>query len=318
MGDVPELHPENPPISERAFAKLNLTLEILGKRRDGYHNLASVMQTVDLFDTITFSESPGSSEVTVTCDDDRITPEINLATRAASVIRKRSGVAEGAQINIEKRIPVAAGLGGGSADAAATLRGLNRLWGLQFSLDELTGMAAEIGSDVPFLVRGGTALVQGRGEDVTPIAAAKIEKFLILSPDIELPESLETRNKTATAFSHVTESMHTNGNLSRKLAARVRSGGDCPPEFFFNQFATIAEKLFPGWGAQRDQLMDLGARDVVLCGAGPSIFTVPPSKELGTAWHLLLTTVHGKNAFLVAPTPAVAEIPETTDEKTRS
>ena len=253
-------------ITERAYAKINLTLEILGKRRDGYHNLASVMQTIDLFDTITFSESPASSEVTVTCDDDRITPEFNLATRAASVIRKRSGVAAGAQIDIQKRIPVSAGLGGGSADAAATLRGLNRLWDLKFSLDELTEMAVEIGSDVPFLVRGGTALVQGRGEDVTPIAAAKIDRFLIIVPVVELPESLETTTKTATAFSLITDSMHTNGNLSRKLAARVRSGGDCPPEFFFNQFGTVAEKLFPGWGLHRDQLMDLGARDVVLCG----------------------------------------------------
>ena len=291
-------------ISERAFAKVNLTLEILGKRRDGYHNLASVMQTVDLFDTITFSESPGSDEVIVTCDDERITPEINLAARAAKTLKKHSGVAAGAEIDVRKRIPVSAGLGGGSTDAAATLRGLNRLWGLKLSLDELTVIAADIGSDVPFLVRGGTAIVQGRGEDVTPIAAAKIDRFLILSPDVELPGSTA---KTASVFSHVTEAMYTRGNLSHKLAARVGSGGDCPPEFFFNQFGTIAEELFPGWGMHRDQLLSLGARDVVLCGAGPSMFTVPPTKELGTAWHLLLTTVHGKTAFLVASAPAISE-----------
>ena len=80
-----------------------------------------------------------------------------------------------------------------------------------------------------------------------------------------------------------------------------------PPEFFCNQFGTIAEKLFPGGGEHRDQLMGLGARDVVLCGAGPSMFTVPPSKELGTAWHLLLTSVHRKNAYLVPPAPTVTE-----------
>ncbi len=305
-GDVQGENTKPAQISERAFAKVNLTLEILGKRRDGYHNLASVMQTVDMFDTITFSGPPDSGEVVVTCDDDRITPEINLAAKAANVLKKHSGVAAGARIHIQKRISVSAGLGGGSSDAAATLRGLNRLWGLGLSADVLTQIAADIGSDVPFLVRGGTAMVQGRGEDVTPVTAAKIERFLILTPEVERPDATA---KTASAFSQVTESMFTRGNLSSKLAARVRSGGDCPPEFFFNQFGTIAEKLFPGWGAHRDQLMGLGARDVVMCGAGPSMFTVPPTKELGTAWHLLLTAVHGKNACLVGPAPAIPEMP---------
>jgi 4-diphosphocytidyl-2-C-methyl-D-erythritol kinase len=306
MGDGPGSTTLRSQVSERAFAKVNLTLEILGKRRDGYHNLASVVQTVDLFDTITFYGRQGSDELVVECDDDRIAPEINLALKAAEVLKKHSGVAAGARISIQKDIPVSAGLGGGSTDAAATLRGLNRLWNLNLSLDELTELAADIGSDVPFLVRGGTAMVQGRGEDVTQIAAAKIQRFLILSPDVELPDAAA---KTASVFAHVKESMYTRGNLSSKLAARVRTGGDCPPEFFFNQFGTIAEELFPNWGAHRDQLMGLGARDVVLCGAGPSMFTIPPSKELGTAWHLLLTAVHGKTAFLVDPAPAIAETP---------
>ncbi|MBN4064232.1 4-(cytidine 5'-diphospho)-2-C-methyl-D-erythritol kinase [Dehalococcoides mccartyi] len=286
-------------ITEKAFAKVNLTLEILGKRRDGYHNLASVMQTVDLFDVITIS---AADDVIVTCDDSEISPEVNLATKAAQVLQTRAGVSSGANISIEKNIPVSAGLGGGSSDAAATLRGLNKLWNLGLSLDELTVIGADIGSDVPFLVRGGTSLVQGRGEDVSPISVARIPKFLILTPEVDLENPLA---KTASVFSHVNESMFTRGNLTHKLAARIRSGGDCPPEFFFNQFGTIAENLFPGWGDERDRLITFGAPDVMLCGAGPSMFTVPPSKELGTAWHLLLTTVHGKKSFLVDPAPAI-------------
>ncbi|MDG0865837.1 4-(cytidine 5'-diphospho)-2-C-methyl-D-erythritol kinase [Candidatus Lucifugimonas marina] len=286
-------------ITEKAYAKVNLTLEILGKRRDGYHNLASVMQTVDLFDTVVITES---DDVLVTCDDDEITPEINLATKAAQVLQQKTGVSQGASISIQKNIPVSAGMGGGSTDAAAALRGLNKLWKLGLSLDELTELAADVGSDVPFLIRGGTSLVQGRGEDVTPIAPAKIPKFLILTPEIDLTNHTA---KTASVFSHVNESMFTRGNLTHKLAARIRAGGGCPPEFFFNQFGTLAEQLFPGWSEQRDHLMSLGARDVMLCGAGPSMFTVPPSKELGTAWHLLLTTVQRKQAFLVDPIPAV-------------
>jgi 4-diphosphocytidyl-2-C-methyl-D-erythritol kinase len=291
-------------VEEKAYAKINLTLEILGKRRDGYHNLASIMQTVDLFDYVTISEA---ENIVVMCENDQITSEVNLATKAANVLKQRTGVTNGAQITIEKNIPVSAGLGGGSTDAAATLRGLNKLWKAGLSFDELTEIAAEIGSDVPFLVRGGTSLVQGRGEDVTPITAATIPKILILTPEVTLKNPT---SKTASVFSHVNESMFTHGNLTHKLAARVRSGGDCPPEFFFNQFGNIAESLFPGWNAERDQLKALGARDVMLCGAGPSMFTVPPSKELGTAWHLLLTTVHGKNAFLTDLSPTFTENPE--------
>jgi 4-diphosphocytidyl-2-C-methyl-D-erythritol kinase len=295
----------NPPvITEKGYAKVNLTLEILGKRRDGYHNLASVMQTVELFDTITFTES---DELVVSCSDAQIAPEANLSTKAAEVLLQRTGSSSGARIDIQKNIPVSAGLGGGSADAAATLRGLNKLWSLGLSIEDLVELAIIIGSDVPFLVQGGTALVQGRGEDVTPISAAKIPKFLILTPEVDLRSPT---NKTASVFGHVNESMFTRGSLTHKLAARIRSGGDCPPEFFFNQFGTLADELFPGWGIERDGLMALGARDVMLCGAGPSMFTVPPSKELGTAWHLLLTSVHGKNAFLVDPVPAISESTE--------
>ena len=288
-------------IREKAFAKVNLTLEILGKRRDGYHNLASVMQTVDLFDEVDLLES---DYLDVVCEGIDIPPESNLALRAAQVLQQQTGYSKGARIEIKKNIPVSAGLGGGSTDAAAVLRGLNKLWRLQLSPDELTMIAAEVGSDEPFLVRGGTALVQGRGEEVTPISAAKIDRLLILTPDSTVDNPVA---KTASVFSHVVPAMFTRGNLTHKLAARIRSGGDCPPEFFFNQFGTIAEELFPGWDAQRDHLLSLGARDVVLCGAGPSMFTVPPTKELGTAWHLLLTSVHGKKAFLVEPTLAIGE-----------
>ena len=287
--------------TEKAFGKVNLTLEILGRRRDGFHNLASVMQTVDLFDTIEFYES---EDVVITCDDGEITPEINLASKAASVLQQKVGISTGATISIKKNIPVSAGLGGGSTDAAAALRGLNKLWKLGLSLDELTEIGADIGSDVPFLVRGGTSLVQGRGEVVTPITPAEVPKFMIVTPRVDLENPTA---KTASVFSHVNESMFTRGKLTHKLASRIRAGGDCPSEFFFNQFGTIADELFPGWSNDRDLVMALGARDVMLCGAGPSMFTVPPSKELGTAWHLLLSTVHHKRSFLVDSAPAISE-----------
>ena len=131
-------------VIEKAYAKVNLTLEILGKRRDGYHDLASVMQTVNLFDTITVSEA---DSIIVECDDREIDAEINLATKAATVLKNRTGFRSGAKISIKKSIPVSAGLGGGSSDAAATLRGLNQIWKLGLSVDELADIAASVGSD---------------------------------------------------------------------------------------------------------------------------------------------------------------------------
>ncbi len=288
-------------VVESAYAKINLTLEIIGKRRDGYHNLASVMQTVDLSDDVVISDS---DMLTVDCDDEAIPPDINLAGKAAQVLADEVDRRSEARIVIRKRIPVSGGLGGGSTDAAAVLRGLNKLWNLGLSLDELTEIASNIGSDVPFLVRGGTSLVQGRGEEVTSITDAPIERILILYPKVDLDQPVQ---KTANVFAHVTPNLYTRGNLTHKLAARIRSGGDCPPEFFFNQFGTIGDELFNGWSEELGLLQSLGATDVFMCGAGPSMFTVPPTKELGTAWHLLLTSVHQKSAFLVEPVQGIRE-----------
>ena len=282
-------------IVEKAYAKVNLTLEILGKRRDGYHDLVSVVQTVNLFDTVTLSEA---DSIVVECDDSDIDVDDNLATKAAIELKNRAGISEGAKISVAKRIPVSAGLGGGSADAAATLRGLNYLWNLRLSDDDLLETAASVGSDVPFLIKGGTALVGGRGEEVIPIPSARIPRFLIVKPAVRHQPG---NSKTAYAFSRVDESMYTVGNLTHKLAARIRSGGDCPPELFFNQFQVIAEDIFPGWALSRDRLNNIGVSAVVLCGAGPSIFAVPPSKEIGTAWYLLLSRTYGEEAFLVEP-----------------
>jgi 4-diphosphocytidyl-2-C-methyl-D-erythritol kinase len=291
----------NDQIVESAYAKINLTLEIIGKRRDGYHNLASVMQTVDLSDDVVISEA---DTLTIECDDQSISSEINLAGKAAQVLADEVGRKPEIRIDISKNIPVSGGLGGGSTDAAAVLRGLNQLWTLDLSLDELTEIAAKIGSDVPFLVRGGTSLVQGRGEEVTPIADAPIGRVLVLYPNIDLEQPTQ---KTANVFAHVTPNLYTRGNLTHKLAARIRSEGDCPPEFFFNQFGTIGDELFDGWSDQVGLLHSLGATDVFMCGAGPSMFTVPPSKELGTAWHLLLTSVYQRSAFLAEPVPGIRE-----------
>ncbi|MGN0847261.1 MAG: 4-(cytidine 5'-diphospho)-2-C-methyl-D-erythritol kinase [Kiritimatiellia bacterium] len=161
-----------------AHAKINLTLEVLGVRPDGYHDLRSVVVPVPLHDDVTLESADG---ISVVMSGD-LPQERNLAWKAAQTLRRVTGCALGVRIVIEKRIPAGAGLGGGSADAAAVLNGLNALWGLGLSKRRLCELAAEVGSDVPALTLGGSVLMEGRGERVTPLAESACADFPL--PDL--------------------------------------------------------------------------------------------------------------------------------------
>ena len=292
-------------IVEHAYAKLNLTLEVIQKRADGYHDLATILQTVDLHDTLEFSEGDG---IEFECSDASIGGDDNLVVRSAELLRKIAGDGRGARISLRKRIPVAAGLGGGSADAAATLRGLNRLWKLGLSENELIEIAAEVGSDVPFLISGGTALASGRGEKLERLPAPEHGWFVIVTPSGVGDDS--GMNKTARMFGTLTTAAHTTGSLTRKLAARMVEKGDCHPAFMFNVFQQVAPHAFPGWQRVHDGFAGLGASDIVLSGAGPSMFAVAPSKEMATAWALLTKARMGCEAFAVGLAPRIEIDPE--------
>ncbi len=287
-------------IVERAYAKLNLTLEVIRKRDDGYHDLASVIQTVDLYDTLEFIEDDG---ITFECSDESIGGPGNLVVKAAEALRRETGVEFGAGIKLAKRIPVAAGLGGGSADAAATLRGLNQLWGLDLTESELVDIGAHVGSDVPFLIGGGTAFVSGRGEWMDRLPTPEIGRFVVVSP--KSGEETHGTSKTARMFATLTEKAHTTGSLTRKLAARMLDGGDCHPAFMFNVFQPIAPHAFPGWQRTYDVFSGLGASDIVLSGAGPSMFAIAPSKEIATAWALVMKARANCDAFAVGLAPRI-------------
>ena len=278
-------------IREEAHAKINLTLEVIGKRGDGYHNLVSIIQTIEMHDVVTVENA---SDLSVSCDDPGVPDEVNLALSAAKALCRYVGERRGARIHVSKKIPVAAGLGGGSADAAAALRALDRLWQTGLSDARLQEVAAEVGSDVPVLINGGTALVQGRGEDVKPLPNANLDWLLLASPASTI------EGKTALMFSRMDPSMYTRGVLSHKLAGRIIGGGDVPEEFLFNVFRPIVRDVFPGWSDAHDQLASLGAREIFVSGAGPTMFAIPPSREIGVAWQLLLEQ-RGTRTFLVKP-----------------
>ena len=273
-----------------AHAKINLTLEVIGKRDDGFHDIVSIMQTIDLHDDVTLKLA---DEITLTCDDPDLTSQDNLAFVAARKLQEVSGVDLGVDITLQKHIPVAAGLGGGSSDAASVLHGLNDLWKLELELESLEEIATEIGSDVPYFLSGGTALVQGRGEHVVPLDHANIQWMVVVSPESDLP------NKTALLYDQIGKSDHTRGVLTHKLAGRIRGGGDAPAQFFFNVFEPYAENVFAEYAAIRETFRNLGAMGILMSGAGPSMFALAPNREVGVAWQLMLQMQHGLRAFLV-------------------
>ena len=172
-------------ISLKAPAKINLFLEILGKRDDGYHEIETIMQEIDLADNLQFEETQEGVELE--CNDENIPlNQDNLVCKAANLILKECGIKKGVLINLEKNIPVGAGLGGGSSDAAATLKALNLLWKVGLNDGELIEFAAKLGSDIPFFIKGKTSLCSGRGEKISPVEVKSKIDYLIFFPRVHI------------------------------------------------------------------------------------------------------------------------------------
>src|SRR5215469_8146424 len=202
----------------RAYAKINLTLDILGRRADGYHDLATVMQAVDLYDTICLSAT-SDHQVQIVCSIPEISNADNLAARAVHLVRQHLGIKQGVLIELHKHIPMAAGLGGGSSDAAAVLLALQHWWQLQLSSTDLLDMAGSLGSDVPFFLTGGIALCEGRGEIVTALSAhwpKTMRWLLLLKPAISV--------STASVFRSLPASDYTSGMHSRAVCTALQAG----------------------------------------------------------------------------------------------
>ena len=251
-------------VTVKAPAKVNLTLEVLGKRPDGYHEIASVMQAISLFDILTIRPS---DEIKVLAEIEDLETQDNLVYRAAMLLRETSGVSAGAEIRLDKQIPLAAGLGGGSSDAAATLLGLDRLWGLEPGEGELKELAAQLGSDVPFFVTGGAALVEGRGERVSSVNTPPTFWLVLAFPDHRL------ENKTATAYKTLSNTDHTDGRRTADLVKQIEAGAEISHDSFFNVFDRVAAHIFPGIGGSWSILQEASGRPVHLSGAGPTLFS---------------------------------------------
>ncbi|RJQ39242.1 MAG: 4-(cytidine 5'-diphospho)-2-C-methyl-D-erythritol kinase [Dehalococcoidia bacterium] len=278
-------------LSLNAPAKVNLTLEVLGKRPDGYHELKSVMQTIGLCDTLSLEPS---SAIKYVCANPDWQPDKSLLPKAVNLLRECSGTDKGAIINLTKNIPLVSGLGGESSLAAAGLNGLNRLWGLDLSPPELEALAAKLGSDVPFFVRGGTALSQGRGEIITPLPPLPESQLVLLVPEVpEIPQ------KTARLYGCLNPGHYTKGEKTDRLVTCLKEGGQVPTDMLFNVFDEVAAEVFSGLGEYRQRFVSAGARDVHLAGAGPAMFALYDTKNEAEAAHRRLAA-QGLKGYRVA------------------
>ena len=249
-------------------AKINWTLSVVGKRDDGYHNIVSPMQCVSLFDSLTFEEADEIELVS----DFAVPVGQNLVYRAAVLLRNYSSFQRGARITLVKDIPVGAGLGGGSSDAACTLKGLNKLWGLNLSREDLRMLGSEIGSDVPFFIGGPFSLVEGRGEKVTALKTVTPADMLLVKPDMPV--------STAWAYSSYEREL-TKKDVDIKLFCQTLDKKDFTSlrDIVFNDLERAVMSRYQAIGDIKKMLSENGAVISLMSGSGSAVFGVFDSAD---------------------------------------
>jgi len=256
-----------------AYAKINLTLEVIGKREDGYHEIISVVQAIDLCDTFSFKPR---EHIRLACNVPGLVSPNNLVYRAVKSMQDFTSSSRGVDVSLKKAIPLASGLGGGSSDAATTLRALNEIWGSNLSSENLQKIAEKLGSDIFFFLQEGkTALMQGRGEKVTHLPPFPKTWIVLLKPPIDIA------NKTRRMYAGLAPSHFTRGQATRRMIEQIYQGGKAVNPFCYNVFEDIAFDIFTGLEEYRRCFLAAGAGNVHLAGAGPTLFTLVEEKAHG-------------------------------------
>ena len=250
-------------LESNAHAKINLGLEILGRRSDGYHDISTVIQKIRLHDSISVEPAHSLSARTL---GGQIPGEENLAYLAGRLLSEFSDGRVGAGIRIRKRIPTAAGLAGGSSDAATTLELLNRLWGIGLTEDELRRVGFQAGADVPALQTGTTVLAAGLGEIVRSLPSPR-RRWLVLTPT---PHSLA--RKTERMYKRLRPSDFTDGSIVAEIAGSLEEAGDFDESLMHNGFWRVAGEEIPGLRERAAAVREIIGRTVHLAGAGPTLF----------------------------------------------
>lgn len=274
-------------VSERAYAKVNLWLEVLGKRPDGYHELETVMHEVDLYDDVELE--PGGEGIHLELDDPSIgVGEDNLALKAVRAVERRLGRRFDARIRIKKKIPAGGGLGGGSSDSGAVIRALNRAFELRLDHEEMESIAATFGSDTAFFVRGGTAMCRGRGEIVTPIPAGGPFFFVLVLPGIHCPTPRVFKSL------RLTESCRQSYDLLRCLEKGDVAGMRAR---IFNRLEDPARREF----SELDQILQLlSPHRAILSGSGSTIYLLCESRGDADEKRVLVESLVNTRTIVVS------------------
>lgn len=247
-----------------AYAKINLTLDVVGKRHDGYHNVDMIMQTVGLCDTITAERILSGIELSGT--GSLSYDKTNLAFKAAKLFFDVTGIRGGVRLHIDKRIPMCAGMAGGSADAAAVLRALNLLYGNKLPAKLMSRISANLGADVPYCLRGGTARAEGIGEIITPIRPLPKKTVVIAKPPVSV--------STPAAYASLDFSDMEHPDTAAAAAAIEKGDTDTLYELMGNSFERSIFNLHPEIGSIKDTLLSLGARAALMSGSGSAVFGI--------------------------------------------
>jgi len=267
------------PIIYSSYAKLNLYLDVLDRRDDGYHNIETVFQSVNLADQLMFTEGE-NSRVSVACNIPELdAADSNLVYRAAMLLREKTGCTQGASIRLEKRIPLAAGLAGGSGNGAAALVALNTLWGLRLTSSELLALALELGSDVPYCMVGGTVAATGRGEKMASLPPLPETWFVLLHPPVAVSAS---RVYNSPLLEHSPETPDGHGRTPRFSGAleRLSRGEIAAAVFNRMESAVFATHGFLAEGKQ--WLLDRGCIAAAMSGSGPTLFGICETRRQAT------------------------------------
>jgi 4-diphosphocytidyl-2-C-methyl-D-erythritol kinase len=256
-------------VTLKAPAKINLTLEVLRKRPDGYHEITSILQTLSLYDTLYLETA---EETTFQCNNPVWSADKSLFIKVIQLLKNITGSTKYVTVKIEKELPLLSGLGGDSSDAAALLRGLNELWKLGLPPEKLRGLAAQLGSDAAFFLQGGTALAKGRGEIITPLPALPEMWLVLIMPDIP-----SEPGKTGRMYAALKPGHFTDGKITEMFVSALHNGV-IDTSMLFNTFENIAFDYYPGLSGYKEHLIKLGAPHIHLAGSGPTLFTMLSDK----------------------------------------
>lgn len=281
-----------------ANAKINLTLDILGTREDGYHEVAMIMQEISLHDTLSMGKINQGISLTIVIEGQQGTlpaDESNLCWKAAALVQKEYNLQEGVEIHLTKRIPMAAGLAGGSADAAAVLKGMNHLFRLGMAEARLCELGARLGSDIPFCIMGGTMLATGRGEVLTRLPSFPRLSVVLAKPPVGV----------STAWAYKTyDAGYYGPHPDNEAMLEAIHGGDAhkAADLLCNVLEGVTETEHPVIADYKRLMMEHGAMASMMSGSGPTVFGLVREKQ--QAWHLAdtLKKYDGEAGVFVAET----------------